>query len=93
MATSKQKLQRDRAYFKYVLTGLPKPIVLASLSEEERINWNTIINLISSLVNQFDKNSRELGLNVPEHKCWCGKEGKYNSSIPGKYVCKKHVEF
>lgn len=64
-----------------------------SLTEEESISINAINNLRRELIANFDKCSKELGLKVPEHRCWCGKEGKYNSTILGKYVCKKHLEF
>ena len=90
--TEKQRLQRDRAYFKFVLTGLSKPIQTRSLTEEETISWNTILNLRSELIAAHDRNSRQLGLKVPEHRCWCGKEAKtqIEEFRASSWVCNKH---
>lgn len=91
--TSKQNLQKNRAWFKFVISGLPRPIDMNSLTDWEKETWNQIKALSKLLIDEFDNNSKELGLKVPEHKCWCGREGKYNSTINGEYVCKKHLEF
>ena len=94
MPTSKQVLAQKRNWLKYRLMGTYIHITGTEfLTEEERININAINNLRTQLIASFDKCSKELGLKVPEHRCWCGKEGKYNSTILGKYVCKKHLEF
>lgn len=94
--TPKQKLQKDRAYFKYVLTGIPKPVGLNSLSEYEQEKWATILNIRDNLINTFDKESRLLGLNVPEHRCWCKKPAKmqvdYYNNGELVWVCNKHRE-
>lgn len=95
--TPKQKLQKDRAYFKFVLAGLPKPIRLESLSEHERKQWNEILLIRKSILDQFDWNSKNLGLNVQD-KCWCGKIAKYEPiGYPEHYhitrVCKKHINY
>ena len=92
--TPKQKLQKDRAYFKFVLAGLPKPIRLESLSEHERKQWNEILLIRKSLIDEFDFNSNKLGLNIPKHKCYCGKPAKlqvdYYNNGKLEWVCKKH---
>ena len=67
--TPKQKLQKDRAYFKFVLTGLYKPIKTESLTIEEYSWWQTILTARTELLKKFDERSRNLGLNVPEHRC------------------------
>lgn len=94
--TEKQKLQKDRAWFKYVLTGLYKPIELKSLTDYEQEEWATILNIRDNLLDVFDKKSKELGLNVPEHRCWCGKPAKLQVDYYGKgnliWVCNKHKE-
>lgn len=95
--TPKQKLQKGRAYFKYVLVGINKPIDLTTLSEYEQEEWATILNIKDNLLDTFDKESRLLGLNVPEHKCWCGKPAKYlvkgeegTTENPEIWYCKRH---
>lgn len=94
--TPKQKLQKDRAWFKYVLTGLPKPIKLGSLSEYEQKQWNEVLLIRNGLLSEFDFNSKKLGLNVPEHRCWCGKPAKVQVDYYGtdelQWVCNKHIE-
>jgi hypothetical protein len=95
--TPKQKLQKDRAYFKYVLSGIPKPIKEESLTQEEQILWQSLLLKRNSLLTNFENNSRELGLRVPEHRCWCGKAAKievlgvdYYENGSKDWVCNKH---
>jgi hypothetical protein len=90
---TKQQLAQKRNYFKYVLTGMLKPVDINCLGPAELSAWNEIQLIKKHVLDQFDWNSKQLGLKVPEHRCWCGKEGKYNSAKAGKYVCKKHLEF
>lgn len=93
--TPKQKLQKDRAWFKFVLTGIPKPINLESLSEIEQLVWKEILSARNALLNMHDKCSIELGLNIPEHRCWCGKPAKVQVDYYGtgelQWVCNKHI--
>lgn len=91
--TEKQKLQKDRAWFKYVIAGLAKPINLDSLTEHEQYLWKQLLINREILLNNFDDNSNLKGLKVPEHRCWCGKEGKYKSHnyLHEGFVCKKHI--
>lgn len=96
MKSKKQKLAQQRNYFKFVLTGISKPINFNSLTEWEQEKWSTILNIRKELIDKFDRNSRIMGLNVPKHKCWCGKEGKYEPEYETfgdvKFVCKKHIK-
>ena len=92
---NKQQLAQKRNYFKYVLTGLVKPIDYNCLTEEEKISWNAIINLKTSLLSNFDNISRQLGLKVTEHRCWwCGKPAKLQVYYDKEFiwVCNKHKE-
>ena len=94
---SKLQLAQKRNYFKYVLSGMNKPIDLTVLTPYEIGRFNTIKEAIKDLIDNFDNNSRLNGLNVPEHKCWCGKEAKYTKDYVEKgqnstWVCKKHLE-
>ena len=93
--TPKQKLQRDRAYFKFVLSGIPKPIKLESLSEIEQLVWKEMLSARKALLDMHDECSIELGLNIPEHRCWCGKPAKVQVDYYGagelQWVCNKHI--
>lgn len=91
---SKQELARTRNWFKYVLLGLVKPVDYGVLSEEEQSLWDEILQCRAEILQEFDNVSKEMGLKVPEYRCWCGKEGKYDAP-PGRHVkklCKKHRE-
>lgn len=94
---TKLQLAQKRNYFKYVLTGIPKPIDLEALTVEEQSCWDTILSARAELLKKFDDRSKIKGLSVPEHRCWCGKEAKYTLDYveEGKsatWVCKKHKE-
>jgi hypothetical protein len=96
--TEKQKLQRDRSWLKFQLSGIKFLIDYEHLTILERGKIAQIKNNISWFLANFESNSSQLGLNIPEHRCWCGKEGKYT---PVGYpqptnlikVCKKHIEY
>lgn len=88
--TDKEELQKARAFFKYVLTGLPKPIKLKYLTEDERLLWNTILYHRSTLLENLDDNSKLMGLNIPEHRCWCGLPAKYYNEGYSTWTCYKH---
>ena len=91
---SKQKLQRDRAYFKFIVSGLVKPIPLNNLTSDEKANWQIIIDARQRILDLYDDNSKQLGLNIPEHRCWCGKAAKIEVDYYGtgeyQWVCNKH---
>lgn len=95
---TKQQLAQKRNYFKFVLTGMFRKLDLSALTEWEQEEWATIFNIRDELMDKFEGNSRLMGLNIPEHRCWCGKEGKYD--IPENYpykttaqkFCKKHFK-
>lgn len=94
---TKLQLAQKRNYFKYVLTGMFRRIDYDILTEWELEEWATILNIRDELIDKFEANSRLMGLNVSEHKCWCGKAGKYDSvdsrHIIGQKVCKKHLKY
>lgn len=96
MVMTKQELAQKRNYFKYVLTGMAKPIDIEVLTGPEVFAWNQIKAHIKTALDEFDKNSKELGLNVPD-KCWCGKPAKYEPIGYPDYmsskVCKKHINY
>ncbi len=90
----KIKLAQKRNYFKFVLSGIPKPIDFNALTEWEQEKWATILNIRNELLDKFENNSRIFGLKVPEHRCWCGKVGKYKPEYDyyEGLVCKKHIK-
>jgi hypothetical protein len=94
--SDKQKLAQKRNWFKYVITGLFKPVDYNSLTEWEQEKWSTILNIRNELLSKFETNSISKGLKVPEHRCWCGKEGKYKPEYETfdevEFVCKKHIK-
>lgn len=73
---TKLQLAQKRNYFKFVLHGMYRFIDNDALTEWELEEWATILNIRDELLEKFDNNSRLVGLKVPEHKCWCGKEAK-----------------
>lgn len=88
-----QKLQKSRAFFKYVITGLFKPVNTNYLTEYEVSLWNEILEIRKKLILIHNGNSRELGLDVPVNRCYvekCRKEGTHLTEI-GKF-CSKHYE-
>ena len=93
---NKKQLAQARNYFKYVLTGICKPIKLEALTPYEVQCWKEILDKRNELIEQFDIASRFRGLNVPLNKCWCGKEGKYDAEYElfgnNKKVCKRHIK-
>ena len=99
MATEKQKLARRRNWFKLEILGIHFSKYGLTTTEEEDKLIEQISELRNQLIRQFDENSKKLGLKVPEHRCWCGKEGKYPTTLPYidsicertvTHLCKKH---
>lgn len=64
--TEKQKLQKARAWFKFVLTGMAKPVEIKYLTTAEKDLWNGVKSNLKTLIDLHDENSRLLGLKVPE---------------------------
>ena len=93
---TKQELARKRNYFKFVLSGIAKPIDFKALSEYEQEEWSTILNIKDNLLKTFNNISKQQGLHVNE-KCWCGKIAKYEPvNYPDyqvKKVCKNHINY
>jgi len=67
--TEKQKKQKARSWFKFVITGLAKPVQKKHLSEKEKFLWKTIENIRAELLLIHDATSREMGLDVPYKRC------------------------
>jgi len=89
--TEKQKLQKARAWFKFQLSGLHLKIKSTHLTKYERAMLAQLCVYRNILLNDFDSNSKKLGLNVPKHRCWCGREGKYEAEYKHDgLVCYKH---
>jgi len=92
----KQTIARKRNWFKYNLEGSFFTRVnntILTLDEVQTIYY--IETKINSLKQNFEDNSRKLGLKVPEYRCWCGREGKYpnplhNNLLSSDKVCYKH---
>ncbi len=95
---TKQDLARKRNYFKFTLLGTHLTNIDNSiLTDLEQHQINGIRMIIASIKGNFDNSSREMGLKVPEYRCWCGKEGKYitnerNRELGYEIVCKKHLD-
>jgi hypothetical protein len=94
---TKLQLAQKRNYFKFVLSGMYRQIDLNALTAYEIVLWKEILDNREELLKIFDDLSRDKGLNVPEHKCWCGKEAKYTKDYVAKgekatWVCKKHIK-
>ena len=91
----KQELARNRNWLKFQLAGKAiryseKYVTPAELEVIEEVNQR--INL---LIKHFNNQSRNLGLNGPEHKCHinpCKRKAKHIETVYGKeiYFCKKH---
>lgn len=91
--SNKRKIAQNRNWFKCTITGIHNSVNEKYLTVEEQYWWGTILTASIELLNLFDEGSRLFGLKVPENKCWCGKEGKYEPEN-GYYsglVCKKHI--
>lgn len=86
-----QKTQRARAYFKFVLTGLSKPIKKEFLTKEEQKSWNKILDLRKDLLEIHDENSKEMGLKIPEHRCFaCNKPAE--REMEDGWLCDLHYK-
>jgi hypothetical protein len=72
---NKFKLAQKRNYFKFVVTGIPKPIDKSVLSELEIQEWDSILEARNIILKYFDDASKRAGLNVIK-PCWCGKRRK-----------------
>jgi hypothetical protein len=89
--TEKQKIQKERAWFKYQISGIKFLISQESLTRLEQIQLDIIKRDLALLKKGFDENSMQLGLKVPQHKCYCGKEGKYQ--FLDEWFCSNHIKF
>ena len=80
----------------YPLSGLTNYVGIITESEKEILK--EMGNLQKRLLESFNENSKLLGFNVAEHRCWCGKVAKHKANYEtfhedGKgLVCKKHIK-
>ena len=99
---TKSEKWKKRAWIKYKMMGF-YPLsgstnYIGVITESEKEILNQIDSLRKLLLTSFDDRSRELGFNVAEHRCWCGRVAKYKANYEtlhedGKgLVCKKHIE-
>ncbi len=65
---TKQQIAQKRNYFKFVLTGMSKPIDTRVLTPFELNWWKDIMNSRKLLMEEFDRNSIKMGLNVKPKK-------------------------
>jgi hypothetical protein len=72
---TKQELARKRNYFKFIITGLPKPVDMNILSSLERAEWVKILEARKLILERFNETSKVKGLNVII-PCWCGSRRK-----------------
>lgn len=95
-----QILARKRNFAKFRLMGITtREIREVASCEEERALIHDIDMALGKLKDNWEHNSKKLGLN-PRVRCWCGKEAKYplsnKDSIMYKrgerFTCKHHRE-
>lgn len=99
---TKSEKWKKRAWIKYKmmgfypLSGFTNHIGIITESEKEILNQ--LDSLRKSLLTSFDDRSRELGFNVAEHRCWCGKVAIHKPDYEVYHengnglVCKKHIK-
>ena len=99
---TKSEKWKKRAWVKYKMTGFYPLSGLTNyvgiITESEKEILNQIDSLRKSLLTSFDDRSRELGFNVAEHRCWCGKVAIHKPDYEVYHengnglVCKKHIK-
>ena len=82
----KKKLAQRRNWFKYVITGLIKPIDKECLSMLELEEWDKIIKARETILKSFNNTSKQAGLNVITPCSFCDSKRKTNC---GNKHCKK----
>lgn len=96
---NRRKTQQTRAWLAFQLRGLgsleratedASKYLAITLEESDKLR--RIIDLRDELLEDFDTNSREVGLKTPEFRCWCRKPGIYPHPQINKngFVCFKH---
>lgn len=66
--STKQQIAQKRNYFKFVLTGMKKPVDMSVLTIEEKCFYANLLDYREKLISGFDKGSLEMGLNVKNKK-------------------------
>ncbi len=59
---TKQQIAQRRNYFKFVLTGMPKPIDKRVLTATELSWWETILTARNEIIKNFDNSNVIMGL-------------------------------
>jgi hypothetical protein len=60
----KQQLAQNRNWFKFLVSGLSKPVNRECLSGLEQCQWDKILAIRKDILVGFDDTSRNRGLNV-----------------------------
>ena len=92
MPSIKQDLAIKRNWLKLRVMGSFIDNNCTTLQEKTIINEINLLRKV--LIDSFDENSRNLGLNVPEHRCYFGScrcKAKYRVGNTNLYLCKKHL--
>ena len=98
---TKSEKWKKRAWIKYKMMGFSSLSVTGYtgiITESEEEILNQLDSLRKSLLTSFDDRSRELGFNVAEHRCWCGKVAIHKPDYEVYHengnglVCKKHIK-
>ena len=96
---TKSEKWKKRAWIKYKMMGFYRfNSSIGVITESEKEMLNQIESLRKSFLTSFDDRSRELGFNVAEHRCWCGKVAIHKPDYEVYHedgnglVCKKHIK-
>ena len=92
---TKQELTRIRNPIKWRLSGYTFPNNKEVLTQEEILIISEMRLLHKRLMNNWDENSKELGLKVPEHKCYMHNCRNKVIAVDERfnfYTCKKHKD-
>jgi hypothetical protein len=71
MEKSKKEIATSRNWLKARLLGFPLPHYGTHLTESEQVAFNEIMALRNHLINNWDENSKALGMTVrPKKEIW-----------------------
>lgn len=95
--SKKQELARARNFMRFRLTGFVLGVNPGHVTWEESQLIHDFERARMDLLDNFNKNSRELGLKVPEHRCYyysCRNKAKFEGELHGEefHFCKKHYQ-
>ena len=99
---TKSEKWKKRAWVKYKMTGIYPLTGLTNyvgiITESEKEILKDMSNLQKRLLESFNENSKLLGFNIAEHRCWCGKVAIHKPDYEVYHengnglVCKKHIK-